>query len=553
MKIIFKVIDSEGYQRLAFDENKALLRSLSDSRKLFCPYCRKRAFFHGGDVRIHHFNHEPHVECSFMGEPESQEHLRGKLLIYKWLKNQYPDAYISLEQRIKETNQIADVYVEFRRGEKFAFEVQCSEITAEKWKERRKLYRSAGIRDIWLFGAAFYSEVQNDYNLEDKQLLRLKSLLQLVNDKDRNVYFIDVETMIIKQIGTFFDLSKWSDTRVLTSVQAIPLNHMKIIPITSPCHYVLGNEVSIDKIQYHISQRSILARQIWDTRKKDREEKNNTILRTQEKQRRFTQYNKYLDNFSLETTMQRMTVKEQVLFKKLLIEYDLTDTNFPGIFYIQMDGYRCIQTPYPFWQLLVFHKAIQQNSSKKQLIFPPYLFQDLRNEIRFEHSNSKEVAIMIHSYLVLLEKCGFLEKKSYSRKYIHPFSIKNRRLPTVKDKEFNKFIALYYSEFNMVEIGWKEAKYTSHTWITNELQQKLRHATRKYKGMVLNNQHDALSRNIEISHIELFRAAVKNQNMELTQIEEDFLEEISQTIREERDISQGFYDTFQALLESKLQ
>ncbi|WP_081483419.1 competence protein CoiA family protein [Solibacillus silvestris] len=55
----------------------------------------KKGFLSSG--RIHHFYDEAHIDCSFVGEPETQEHLEGKLAIYNWLKEQYPNAYIALE------------------------------------------------------------------------------------------------------------------------------------------------------------------------------------------------------------------------------------------------------------------------------------------------------------------------------------------------------------------------------------------------------------------------------------------------------------------------
>lgn len=100
----------------------------------------KNVFFIGGTKKIQHFYHERHVECSFVGEPETQEHLGGKLAIYHWLKKKYPNAYVALEERIAKTNQIADVYADFGNGHKFAFEINVR----NKRLERRKLYEKRG-------------------------------------------------------------------------------------------------------------------------------------------------------------------------------------------------------------------------------------------------------------------------------------------------------------------------------------------------------------------------------------------------------------------------
>lgn len=118
-----------------------------------------------------------------------------------------------------------------------------------------------------------------------------------------------------------------------------------------------------------------------------------------------------------------------------------------------MENYKCIHTPYPLWQLLVFHKAIKHNYSKKQLIYSKYLFQDIKDQLRYDVKDSKQVATLIHSYLVLLEKNGFLDKQTLYRKYIHPFTIENNVLPIIDNKELNSNVALYYSEFNLLAIG----------------------------------------------------------------------------------------------------
>lgn len=141
------------------------------------------------------------------------------------------------------------------------------------------------------------------------------------------------------------------------------------------------------------------------------------IRQKQEQLKRFHQYKRYLNNFSIEKVLQRMSYREQVLFKQLVKQYGLTDVNFPGILNIQIENYKYIHTPYPLWQLLVYHKAIKHNYSKKQLIYSKYLFQNIKDQLRYDIRDSKEVATLIHSYLVILEKCGFLVKKTVYRKY----------------------------------------------------------------------------------------------------------------------------------------
>lgn len=545
---MFIAINPNGEKQFAFHEDKERLYFLAKAKELYCPHCQKNVFFRGGPKRIRHFYHERHVECSFVGEPETQEHLGGKLAIYNWLKDKYPNAYIALEERIAKTNQIADVYADFGNGHKFAFEIQCAEQTAEKWLERRKFYASAGIKDIWLFGENYYKEINAEDIEDDEVVLRLKYQQQLVNEKERSVYFIDVKENIVKHIGQLFGISYRTETRAVVKLQEISVNEMKIFKILSPCKYVLGNKLSFEKLQEYFINRSKYAREIWRERKKENALRLQRTQQRQEQQKKFKLYKKYLSDFNIEKVLQRMSHREQVIFKRLLKEYRLTDTNFPGIFNIQMENYKSIPTPYPLWQLFVFHKAIKHNYSKNQLIFSKYLFQNIKDQIRYDPRDSKEVATLIHSYLVLLEKCGFLVKKTLYRKYTHPFTIENNVLPIVDDKVLNSCVALYFSEFNLREIGWNE-HYTPPVFIDTEEQQKIKKAMKRYHNLVINKMESPL--HIEKGLIERFQESVSNQSIQLEAHEEEFIAELRHRVQEDEFVSQAIYDTFLALVEEK--
>lgn len=545
---MFVAINLNGEKQFAFHDDKVRLKSLSATKKLYCPNCQKQVFFRGGPKRIHHFYHEAHVECSFVGEPETQEHLGGKLAIYNWLKEQYPNAYVALEERITKTNQIADVYADFGNDQRFAFEVQCAEQTAEKWLERRKLYAIAGITDIWLFGANYYKEIDSEDIEEGEIVLRLKYLQQTVNEKERSVYFIDVKNNLVKHIGKFFGISYRTETRASIKMQQIPINEMKIYKIPSPCNYVLGNKLSYEKLQEYFIARTKEAAELWHERKKQNAITMQRIQQRQEQRKRFNLYKKYLNNFSIEKVLQRMSHREQVLFKQLIKEYGLTDSNFPGIFNIQMQDYKFIHTPYPLWQLLVFHKAIKHNYSKKQLIFSKYLFQDIKAQLRYDITDSKEVATLIHSYLVLLEKCGFLDKKTFYRKYTHPFTIENNILPIVNKKELNANVAMYFSEFNLLKIGWGEY-YSTQVSIKDEEQEILENAVVYYQNLVINKMNSPL--HIEEGLIKWLHQTALNHSIQLEAHEKEFIDYLNRLVLEGEFISQAVFDTFIALLEVK--
>ncbi|MFF5995187.1 competence protein CoiA family protein [Lysinibacillus sp. KU-BSD001] len=545
---MFVAIHQNGKRQLAFHEDKERLYSLAQAKELYCPHCHKHVFFRGGAKRIHHFYHERHVEGSFVGEPETQEHLGGKLAIYNWLKEQYPNAYVALEERITKTNQIADVYADFGNGHKFAFEIQCAEQTAEKWLERRKLYAIAGIKDIWLFGTNFYKEIHTEDTEDDEVVLRLKFAQQIVNEKERSVYFIDVKNNLVKHIGKFFGIYFRNETRAIVKLQEIVIDEMKLIKIQSPCKYALCNKSSYEKLQQYFIATTKKAAELWHKRKKENAIRIQRIHQKQTQQKRFQQYKRYLSNFNIDKVLQRMSHREQVLFRRLVKECGFTDTNFPGIFNIQMENYRCIHTPYPLWQLLVFHKAIKHNYSKKQPIYSKYLFKDIKNQIRYDFKDGKEVATLIHSYLVLLEKCGFLDKKTWYRKYTHPFEIENNVLPIVNNKELNANVALYFSEFNLLAIGWGNY-YDTEVFFDDDEQDVLEKATNYYQNVVLNKMESPLQ--IEEGLLEWFQQVVLEQSVELETHKKDFIDRLTYLVLEKEFISQGFYDTFIALIKEK--
>lgn len=545
---MFIAININNEKYFAFSEDKERLYSLATAKELYCPHCQKNVFFRGGAKKIHHFYHERHVECSFVGEPETQEHLGGKLAIYNWLKEKYLNAYVALEERITKTNQIADVYADFGNGHKFAFEIQCAEQTAEKWLERRKLYAIAGIKDIWLFGENYYKEIKVDDISKDEIVLRLKHQQQIVNNKERSVYFIDVKNKLIKHVGNFFGMRHRTETRFVVKLQEILITEMIIKKIQLSCKYVLCNELSYEKIQQYLDERKYEAAELWKERKRQSTARLQSIHQKQENQKRFQQYKRYLSNFNIDKVLQRMSYREQILFRRLVKKYGLTNTNFPGIFNIQLKNYKYIQTPYPLWQLFVFHKAIKHNYSKKQLIYSEHLFQNIKDTFRYDVKDSKMVAILIHSYLVLLEKCGFLNKQTLYRKYIHPFKIENNVLPIVANKEFNSNVALYFSEFNSLSLSWGDYC-DMEVFFTDTEQTLLKQDSQYYQNLVLHKMETPLQIDQELFN--WFCKAETDHAIELELHKKEFIEYLGESIVKDKFISKEVHDTFIALIKEK--
>jgi len=129
------------------------LQRWSHERVLRCPNCRGIVHIRGGagkQMQLH-FAHQ-RGECAWSTETESMRHMRGKVLIAQWIREQFPQAQVSLEERLPKPNRIADIFVTHPDGRQWAIEFQCAPLDYTEWRHRHEAYRRAGIRDIWIIG-----------------------------------------------------------------------------------------------------------------------------------------------------------------------------------------------------------------------------------------------------------------------------------------------------------------------------------------------------------------------------------------------------------------
>jgi hypothetical protein len=110
-----------------------------------------------GNVRLHHFAHVNRSDCDYPDhESETLSHRLGKYALYQHFRRGAAQA--ALEYRVAATEQRADCYVREREpdGHGYALEFQQANNTIERWNERRQLYRSAGLSDVWFLGIVRY-------------------------------------------------------------------------------------------------------------------------------------------------------------------------------------------------------------------------------------------------------------------------------------------------------------------------------------------------------------------------------------------------------------
>ena len=154
------------------------LQHWSQARTLYCPNCRGIVHVRGGpDKRTQlHFAHQKD-ECAWSTEAESLRHARGKMVLARWLREQFPLAVVTLEERLPEPNRIADIFVAHSAGERWAIEFQCAPLDVDEWRHRHVAYRKANILDIWIIGS----------NRREKQ----EAFLEAIIATAREVMFLD--------------------------------------------------------------------------------------------------------------------------------------------------------------------------------------------------------------------------------------------------------------------------------------------------------------------------------------------------------------------------
>ena len=525
---MFAIVDKKGEKHFAFNETKEVLRNYSYNKEIFCPHCLQSAIFHGGDHRTFHFKHAKGAECTYKGEPESEEHLTGKRLIYEWLIERYPKAKVELEYSIKETNQIADVYVEFDEKHKFAFEVQCSVITHEIWSERYNLYQSVGIQSVWLFGSKYDKEIEDNTINKKQKCLKLRNILIKILEELGSVYFIDAFEQRIKHSGELYNYNYWNayitDTKFALEVNEMLLQEMQFVKVKHRSRYLVLNNRGIQAYEQDIKRRKNKAKAYWNEKIKKQAKLKSIQFQQNRRRMLYEDHKNFLRQFKFSETVKTLSVRDRVNLNRVSKELKLTDENFPGIFLLRLKDYDCIKTPYYVWQPLVFHKAIFHCYHQENLIFFEGVFNYIKQYINF--TNENKARWLVNSYLVILEKAGFIEKKRFGfhtpRKMKHPYQLQRKFLPLKDDLEWNKKIALYYSEFNYKEIGWEDE--LDYTVINKGLLKELRRANESLLAFVSNYSDELIV--IELDYFDWIKEFVKDNSITVSEQEKRIINDI---------------------------
>lgn len=147
--------------------NKEQLKKWADKNILLCPACGKPYEYCHGQVKTPYFRHKDKEECEDKySESETDEHLKGKIQLYEWIKKQNGVTNVILEGWIPETKQRPDIMFKYN-DQQYVIEYQCTPIATEFY-ERHELYELAGVKDIWICGVFKYFDDSKRFNTLEK-------------------------------------------------------------------------------------------------------------------------------------------------------------------------------------------------------------------------------------------------------------------------------------------------------------------------------------------------------------------------------------------------
>lgn len=134
---------------ISYEYTREALLQYRQKIKFYCPQCHQPVRLKIGTINMPHFAHVSNAACDqLFSEGESVLHLKGKMLLFEWLKGR--GHTIELEPYLSKLAQRPDLLLQ--KLDKFtAIEFQCSAITHEKWRERTDGYQKGKIDVVWLF------------------------------------------------------------------------------------------------------------------------------------------------------------------------------------------------------------------------------------------------------------------------------------------------------------------------------------------------------------------------------------------------------------------
>lgn len=345
---MFIAMDNEQNRINSLLIDEETLRTKSRNKEILCPDCEKPVRFRSGTMRPH-FYHARNECVNIYSEPESETHLKGKTLIYDWLKSLYPSANVQLEWKVDETNQRSDVMIIHENGEKWAFEFQCSPISESVWNERHQLYNKAGVRDFWIIS----SDVNKHLKGESDTYRITRDLEKSVFKAYNHIYYLEVEREVFHIVrgGEFTTRTiLFNDDQFFhlpmaeTTVTGMELWHNEMLR-----HFA-------DYEQIHkVDNNDVLSEIVWAEL-----ERINKIIEEETRQDQNNYFRKLV--LTRNSEWGYLTRREKQILKELMQKHSYTLENLPGFFFSEVPAQEHVETPGFLIQFWLYDQLIYQKS-----------------------------------------------------------------------------------------------------------------------------------------------------------------------------------------------
>ncbi|WP_273854033.1 competence protein CoiA [Guptibacillus spartinae] len=441
---MLQAIDASGNKYHSFiEENSEQVKELDQNRRLLCPDCRNPIQLKSGPVKINHFAHRRgHLCTDKYSEPESPQHLKGKISLKAQLERMHPNSRVELEYKVQKTNQRSDVMVIHPDGKHEAFEFQCSPISEAVMNERHTLYKQAGVKDYWIFGETVHSYHESkDDNYNESSLHKFRGMELAVQAFQENLYYINTNTERLRALYNFNYKNNYSKT-----VFHIREESMDLGSILKFEDYLMNSSIKSMILNNREAAAIAEEERVRNQKEKEKKEELRKEQAVEEKRKRMREIHHTLNNKNL------ITKKEEELYNTLMQKHGYQ--YLPGCFNIAVEHNDMIITPNHVWQLWIYDEFIHhKNLHSSGRVFVSNIkdsFWKMINKGVFRAKRSKNnsyrsvhFSYPIYAYISALAMLDVLSKLSYKRNY---YSIEVDEIKPFNDKWKNILLSIATEE-----------------------------------------------------------------------------------------------------------
>lgn len=199
--------------------------------ELKCVECGNEVILRINDPRkmVPHFSHRINeYKCDFSNNylKESENHKKGKMMLYYYFKGLYPTEQPIINYRF-ENKRRADLYIEFNNGNRLVVEYQRTNLDIIGWQERQDNYDRLNIKTIWVLQGE-----EEKLKIKDKQIEVPFFQQIMLNELEKIALFLDVEKSKFIFAKNMIYIDKYNSKNVFDEMFIMAYNIEEVV-ITS--------------------------------------------------------------------------------------------------------------------------------------------------------------------------------------------------------------------------------------------------------------------------------------------------------------------------------